>query len=883
MKFLFHRRRSVAEPEVAVATDDLLARPAGPHDLAMQMAHRHLVVSYDGTWAYYVVGEVDWQFRTPDDRARILSAQTSRLADLIGRRIILRGTSAPFNRRAWVARLDRDFPAPESEVTGRCVSRRLADVDGASTFSDVLTSAQEHMIDLGARSSAVILAVRITPEKLREDELRKLLHPTQLGDKDGTLEDLRRQVRQVTAIVARDGLNAKPIAPNALGWLIHASLGMGCPVPPVLLAGKRDGWLPDEIPGFGAEVVAASGPYAGTTTVRALRDGQQITRHVAVLHAQKFEDRDLDNPGLAPWLAWFQGLEYGVDVVACFDLLRGGDIRGEAERARRLAKNIAEHHEEHNDEPPAAVVRGIIRAREVEDEVTNGDRAVSGRARGVVMVAVTGESEEDAIELANDLASRASEEQGITLVQGHGQYASYRAFVPGEPIAQTGYITQMPLYYLASAVPNASTRGGDGTGWLVGNIGGGHDVMLFDPHGGSMRGKSNLMAVGGDPGAGKSTLGAALLDWEARLGIRSIGYDPAGQWPALCDLPHLRNDARHFDLFSARRGFFAPSLMVVEPDRFDYETDEEWRDACKDAAQERMDLTIDTLRDLLPFAMTNGDQTGRVVGAIESAVEAVGGGYGENPWKVLDRLTKYGEVGREVAERLTTRAGLKDGALMFPERTDELDDEPLRAEMEKATLTILTLKGLALPPKDNPHRATWTRQQQAAIPILNLGSRFATRLMYADKNPKTIQMDEIGISTGGAGGSFGPFLTRASVDSRKWNANVGLYFQNPRMLLDLDPEMANLVGCAWVGRMAEGAAKSALDILRLDRGLGFERLIAGLDQGEFVVRDWVGRVRRVRVDRDWWDPATLEAIDTTPLGEGTYDAAELADLFGVRA
>ena len=55
---------------------------------------------------------------------------------------------------------------------------------------------------------------------------------------------------------------------------------------------------------------------------------------------------------------------------------------------------------------------------------------------------------------------------------------------------------------------------------------------------------------------------------------------------------------------------------------------------------------------------------------------------------------------------------------------------------------------------------------------------------------------------------------------------------------------------------------------------GYHEVITGLERGEFVVRDWRGRVRKVYVDRDWWDPALLAALDTNPEGEGTYDEAD---------
>ena len=73
------------------------------------------------------------------------------------------------------------------------------------------------------------------------------------------------------------------------------------------------------------------------------------------------------------------------------------------------------------------------------------------------------------------------------LTHDYGQYDYYRAFIPGEPCPLSGHITQMPAYFLASGVPNATSSAGDPTGFLMGNIAGSHDVFLFDTHGGARR------------------------------------------------------------------------------------------------------------------------------------------------------------------------------------------------------------------------------------------------------------------------------------------------------------------------------------------------------------------------------------------------------------
>lgn len=842
------------------------ARAPVPTQLRMKYAHRHLLVTPEGLWAFYRLEGVDWPMQTPAARQAVIADQTFRLADLTGKRIWIRGLSNPFPHQAYARRLYEDNPD------------RLPDVPGARTFADVIDAAQRHTIALDARRPVAILGVLVSDYVVHAEHLPLLLGTAPLAQNMGEIARVRRDLAEVTAAVRRAGFGAQPLSAKALRWVIHASVGLGAPVPPALLGGDPKGWSDDGVPGFTNPVYPTEAPYAPTTVLRTMRASVQHTAHVAVLHADAFDERDTDNPDLLPFLAWTQTLDHLVEYCAVFDVLPGRTLKGAAELDRRRAKNIAAHHEEHDDDPPAAVLRGIERARAVEDEVANGSREVACRLRGVVMLAVTGPDEATTLQTAADVSVAAAQEQGMHLVHDYGQYDSYRAFIPGEVCPMSGHITQMPAYFAASGVPNATSSAGDPTGFPLGSIAGSHDVFLFDTHGGARRNKSNLVAIGGDPGCGKSSTAAALAEWCAVRGIRTVGYDPSGPWARLCDLPHLAGHARHLSLTGGYKGILVPHLMVLDPRREDYDDPGSFTAAMEEARAERMELAIDSFRDLLPYSMVTGDRTGAIQGSIETAVTDLGGDYGINPWAIVDRLERAGDTGRLIADRLKARALLKDGALVFPERHRDVDDDPGKRLMEQAALTVITMEGLTLPPKDQPDRSLWSRQALASVPILNLGSRFAMRTIYADRKPKAVLLDELGISTGGAG-SFSSFAVRSAFDSRKWNALVGLVFQNPNTLMALDAQIGNLAGAAFIGRMDDTAARAGLPLLRLRDDSGYHHAITALAPGEFLVRDWLGRARKVYVDRSWWDPHLFAALDTTPGGEGTYRDDDGDDIF----
>lgn len=848
----FFRR---AEPE-SVDVPDVSAEPQGSRTpvrtpLAARAGHRHLLATSNGLWAYYLMGPTSWQNRSVGERSAMLADATQRWSDLAGHRVWLRGTSNPFPHEMWAKRLDRATR-----------SRRPSDDPIAeAAWVARLRATQLEMVALGARRSATVLGVRLSTDVYTDAAtLAQLFATTPLPDSKSRLEELRCKLAKITTTVAERGFAARPLSAQHLGWLIHASAGMGAPVPTALLDGDRDGWEPSDMAGFTAPVYATAASYAPTTVVRSMRGSTQFTRHVAVLHADRIDPRDPLDPGLMPWLAHPQSLDDAVDFCAVFDVLEGHDLKDQAQLDRRRAKNLARHYNEHDQDAPAEIERGFAGARRTEDEITNGTKEIAARVRGVVMYAVTGDTEGQALDRAGALTRTTARDGKVTLTHDYGQYPNYRSFIPGEPAVLSGHITQMPCYALAAAVPNASTSAGDGRGFFVGPIAGGHDIFLLDAHGGPKKNTSGMALFTGNQGAGKSALAGALAEFEASCGRQVILNDPSGPMAKLVALPHLAKLARHIELASADPGVLNCYMLVPEPRQSDYSTLDKWRLAVAEADAERRELMIDCALMLMPVRMVAADAHGGMIpGTIEDAVTAVGGAYGTNPWAVVAKLETMGDLGRLIASRLRTAATMKSGRLIFP--LHEAQEIP--NSMWDSHLTVITMKGMSLPPKGLA-REHWDRQQLMSLPVLHLSARLATRAMYADTSPKTIVVDEGGIITGGQS-SFAPFMVRASFDSRKNNAFVCLLAQNANTLMELDPQIGNLAGMAVIGRMQdEASARAALPLLRLPEDSGYHQLLTGLRTGDFVIRDWAGTVRTVGVDRAHYTPDLLWALETNP-------------------
>lgn len=865
------------------ATVEGLQPPSGtdvaPPEQPQAATHRHLITRTDpgahrGLWAYFVLPGVDQQFVSAFAKQQAYTTHMFRWADLIGRKLWVRGTLNPFPVEAYgdVMRAKGGRPTPE----------------GTRSYDDLIGSAQDLFTAFDAKTPLTVLGVHVTDTPPLPEHLPLLAGTAPIPDDLAHLHGVRREVNSVTADVRGDGFNGRPIAGPALQWLIHASRGLMCPTPPLLLNEDRPydtSW--QDIAGFTGGVYATGGEFSPTTLVRAMRNLEIFERHVVVQPVERFEPRDLSRP-LTPWLAWAVTQDEPdigpVDYVMIGEILPGENLIGSAELTRRRAESQEENWRETGERVPAAVHRGIVRASVIEDEVTNGSREVAARFRGVVLLATSGATEAEALNGAKKLRSHAMREQRLGLADDvNGQYALYRAFTPGapetcDPAVLSGHVTQMPLYYLATAIPNGYAASSDQIGMPLGSVAGSTDVFVHDPHGAPQRNVSGLTSIIGAQGAGKSSLVAAMVDWSVAAGHPNVVTDPSGQIQRIAALPWNRDVSYTYDLSRAKPGVAVPSLLIPDPRREDFPGAEYATEVAK-AAEARRDVTMDVFRELLPYQIVMSERGAYLTSAIEDVVGTYGSEYGADPWLLLDRLKKHGEHGREVERLLRVRAH-DVGAVFFPAEGAEVSDTELNRQFGRGLLTVISMEGISVPPP-NVARPMWTREQQRSAPLLLVSSLLATRLMYIDRKPKQVTMDEAGM-TATAGGGASSMLIRAAAESRKRGATVNVVGQNPSMLTNIGEDVTNLVGTAFVGQVDGATAAKCLPLLGLDDDSGHEQTIASLAQGEFLVRRTVRdplsptgerrrMIRRIYVERSRWHPELFAALDTTPgEGEGAY-------------
>ncbi|MBE1486512.1 ATP-binding protein [Plantactinospora soyae] len=860
------QRRSKSKPArpepVAVTKAQRVRAPKvrfGDRDPAVELAITeiagHLTFTPNTVTAWYWLPEVRWAFRPDAEREALLSAISEQYAGLAGFRLHLRRTTRPFPADEWARTIDSHTPAP------------LATVSGAPSWSDHLVAAQRHLLSVNHAEGQTYLGVTFARRSLGNNLAERVLRAFGRGVADGERRKLGRTVEQFDEVLGAFGMRGRQVTAEELEWLLYRSVAL-CMAPPGTLSPITNGhWERGDLLALTEQVERYRTPYGSTVKLVNRMTGEE--RHVAVLAVGRMEPLEIPERH-EPWLHFHERLPWPMEISTRVDILGPGDSFRNLEHRLRMIRSQQLDYAEHGIDAPPELERLAKRALVIGDEMTTGLPVESARAHGWHRIAVGGRTREECLERARRLIQLYSRELRISLQHPKNQDWLAREFIPGEPIANTGYLRRMPVNLLAAALPQAASTVGDRRGDLIGRTAGTCRRPVFlDLHFPmEVRERSGLAVFVAEPGGGKSTLLGALGYLNARRGVQVTLLDPSGPLARLCSMPELRPYSRVLNLTGSEHGTLAPYALIPTPLRTEFPAgtggDREFQIAVSNARAERRMLVQDICMMLVPPQVAREASTATL---FRHAVRQVPAEETSTLDDVVACLSGLEDEGRELANLLLDTAEMPLALLFFGRPPEGL----LGAD---ATLTVITMAGLRLPDL-KIEREYWSAEEALALPMLHTAHRLAVRRCYGGSmsSRKMVGLDEAHFMEGWRSGRS--FLVRLARDSRKWNLAALVSSQNPKDILGLDVQ--NLVSTVFVGRIAEDVdiASEALRLLRVPVNDGYEATLASLSAvdsasadrlgfREFVMRDVDGRVQKVRVDVSYV-AGLLDHLDTTPV------------------
>ncbi|MFC7550310.1 ATP-binding protein [Plantactinospora sp. GCM10030261] len=836
-------------------------------ELAITEIAGHLTFTPNTVTAWYWLPEVRWAFRPDAEREALLAAISEQYAGLAGFRLHLRRTTRPFPADEWARTVDRNTAKP------------LAPVPGAPSWSDHLVAAQRHLLSVNHAEGQTYLGVTFARRSMGDSFVERVLRTFGRGVADSERRKLGRTVEQFDEVLGAFGMRGRRVTAGELEWLLYRSVAL-CMTPPTSLSPVTGGrWERGDLLALTEQVERYRTPYGSTVKLVNRMTGEE--RHVAVLAVGRMEPLEIPERH-EPWLHFHERLPWPMELSSRIDLLGSGDSFRNLEHRLRMIRSQQADYAQHGMDAPPELERLAKRALVIGDEMTTGLPVESARAHGWHRIAVGGRNREECLERARRLIQLYSRELRISLQHPKNQDWLAREFIPGEPVANTGYVRRMPVKLLAAALPQAASTVGDRRGDLIGRTAGTCRRPVFlDLHFPmEVRERSGLAVFVAEPGGGKSTLLGALGYLSARRGVQVTLLDPSGPLARLCSMPELRPYSRVLNLTGSEQGTLAPYSLIPTPLRSEFPAgpsgDREFEIAVSNARAERRMLVQDICMMLVPPQVAREASTATLLRHAVRQVPAEETSRLDDVVACLAGLADHD--GKELANLLLDTAEMPLALLFFGRPPEGL----LGAD---AALTVITMAGLRLPDL-KIEREYWSAEEALALPMLHTAHRLAVRRCYGGSmsSRKLVGLDEAHFMEGWRSGRS--FLVRLARDSRKWNLAALVSSQNPRDILGLDVQ--NLVSTVFVGRIAEDEeiASEALRLLRVPVNDGYEATLASLSAvdsssadrlgfREFVMRDVDGRVQKVRVDVSYV-PGLLDHLDTTPAA--TTPATTVAQL-----
>lgn len=802
------------------------------------------LVGPDGTWAWWKLPGLGWDFRPILNREAQILSWARVLSGLVGRQIHVRVTHRPWSAERWRIEHIRDATNP---------------LPGWENHINATVASAGH---LGTHDKVTVVGVRFGRTSLSTFAN----WPGIAGDASS-----RRNVLRQSADIARvDNLmravGGRPLSATDLEWLTFRSVALGLPDDFERIGPRRDTRSGDEIQSSVARVVHDPVPFSRSLRIMSEdRAGNDIERYVVVGALGAMADMEIPQRH-EPWLRLLDQAPFPVELSQRSIVMSQTSSRSEMRHAIRKVAAQVSHYTTHGEPPPPSLARQQARALAITDELeTSSPDAVSARARVWTRFAVSGATEAEALGRFRDVQEICG--QLIATSRIIDQFAGVRGFIPGERPDSQAHVRRMPVASLAAAVPHAMSVWGDRHGIYLGRTTSAASTPAFlQPWDAPANAETGLMCVAGGLGAGKSMLGGWLVYASAMTGVRWNVFDPSGKLQALATIPELSGRVRVVDVLEGAPGSLSPFGVIADPSRehFD-ETD--YRARVEASRRDRRELAQAIIERLLPPAMGSHPLTAVAIAQAMNQVEPTPSASLLDVVQAMRMLDNHADEdlavhARRCALLLDGFSGTSVGRLLFPPL-------PAVGESHIPAITVYSLRGLSL--SDDDVQNEETKEREAAC-VLSSAAWLVTRDMYlsSPSERKGVLLDEARVLRRVAQGRT--LIESISADSRKHNTVVAVLDQQASALSALG--LPNLSSMAFIGRLnSEPEQRAALEFLKVEADQGYEQVVGGLSHAsalttdaarEFLARDWKGRVERIVFSPRNSHPHVFQALQTSP-------------------
>lgn len=818
--------------------------------LALRAISDHHTVTGDTVTSWYRLPAVGWDFRSQEDRERLIHGHGTGLAALTGHRLHYRVVWEPRSPAQWARAHDKTAPEP---LPG---------------WSDHLRATQVGMAVKPLHRKVVYVGISLETDSLTArvaNNARALAGVLAPGRSTAaTLRAVREAAAKVDAVMTSHSVGATAATPSEIGRLVRQSVGLGLPMPDpwTIETGDID---ETDLAACTTGITHSPEPFGRAVGITGTgNDGEPVTLHVTVAAIGRMVDMDIPERQ-PPWLQRLDALGIPYQVSMRAEIVSPTTTAGEFRKSiTKIHSQVKHYSQEHGEDPPAELASQRTRALAAERELTESLSGAGIRVRTWPHIATWGATPD--VALKRQKAIRDALQNVIEIHAVPDQAAAIAAFVPGQPAAARVHTRRMSVTGLAASVPWATSVWGDESGTHMGHTSGTSSApACLDMWAATEHARSGLVLYSAGLGGGKSTLMGWQIYNSAMAGVECDVLDPSGRLQSLGTLPELSDRLRVVDLLDGEDGILSPYGVVPDPDRRHFD-DEAYQRRLTKARRDRQSLATSIIQQLLPPALASDALTEIAVLQAVARVEPVRSAALAS---VVDELAAcapdddadLGRHARRIAGVLREIAETSTGKLLFPAAP------PAWGTVSRpGTITVYSMRGLSLP-DDRASASEHTQiETRLGLCVLSSAAWLVMHKMYwgAHDQRKLIAMDEVRVlrrtHTGRA------LMESASADSRKHNTVVLLADQQPAALVDLG--LANLSDMAFMGSLTDPEQQTAAcKLLKIPRGVGYEAVFANIRTGDkeprqFIGRDWKGRVERITADMTY-RADVIDALSTT--------------------